>query len=57
MGNAFIANEVKKGTLTSDAGPPTAAQKANAVLLQENDAEFQKIMEELEKLTEEITSE
>ena len=57
MGNAFIANEAKKGTLTSDAGPPTAAQKANAGLLQNNDAEFQKIMEELEKLTDEIMAE
>jgi hypothetical protein len=54
MGDALIAIEVKKGTLTSKAPPPTPAQKANIALLQKNDAEFQKIIEQLDQLTDEM---
>jgi hypothetical protein len=53
MGNAYVTIESRKGTVT---GPPptTAAQKANVALLENNQAEFQKIMEELDRLTDEL---
>jgi hypothetical protein len=55
MGNAYMWIETKKGTL--DTPPPsTTAQKANVALLEENDAEFQKIIEELTQLTDEMVS-
>jgi hypothetical protein len=55
MGNAYMWIETKKGTL--DTPPPsTAAQKANVDLLEKNDAEFQKIIEELNQLTDELVS-
>jgi hypothetical protein len=56
MGNAAIAVETKKGTLT---GPPptTDAQKANVALLEKNEAEWQKILEELDRLANELVNE
>ena len=57
MGNALIAIAVKEGTLTSKATPPTAAQKVNVALLEKDDAEFQKILEQLDELTDEMLSE
>lgn len=56
MGDAFTAIAAKEGTLT---GPPpaTAAQKANVALLEANQAEFQKIIEELDQLTDELINE
>jgi hypothetical protein len=53
MGNAVTWIETKKGTLS---GPPPAtnAQKANVALLEANQAEFQKILEELDQLTDEL---
>jgi hypothetical protein len=56
MGNAYITIESKKGTVT---GPPpsTNAQKANVALLEKNAAEFQKILEELDRLGDELINE
>lgn len=56
MGNAFLALEVKMGRLSPEHAPPstTAAQKANLVLLENNQAEWQKIQEELERLGEDL---
>jgi hypothetical protein len=55
MGDAYIWIETKKGTLE---GPPptTDAQKANVALLEKNQAEFQKIMQELDQLMDEMLS-
>ena len=56
MGYAFLAHEVKKGRLSPQAAPPpkTAVQKANIALLEKNQAEWRKIQEELERLSEEL---
>jgi hypothetical protein len=55
MGNAYMWIETKEGTLETPP-PSTAAQKANVDLLEKNDAEFQKIIEELDQLTDEMVS-
>jgi hypothetical protein len=55
MGDAYIWIETKKGTLRGSP-PTTDAQKANVALLEKNQAEFQKIMEELDKLMDEMLS-
>lgn len=55
MGNAYMWIETKKGTLNTPP-PSTAAQKANVALLEKNDAQFQKIIEELNELTDEMVS-
>jgi hypothetical protein len=56
MGNAFLALEVKMGRLSPEhaTSPTTAAQKANLALLENNQAEWQKIQEELERLGDEL---
>ncbi len=53
MGDAFMAIEARRGAV---AAPPTrtAAQKANVALLEKNQAEFRKILEELDELTDEL---
>lgn len=56
MGNAGLALAIKNGELDPEAAPPpeTAAQKANLALLEKNQAEWRKILEELERLGEEL---
>jgi hypothetical protein len=56
MGNAYVGLEIKKGRIQPEvaAPPATAAQKANVVLLEKNDAEWQKILEELDRLGDEL---
>jgi hypothetical protein len=57
MGDAHVALEVKKGTLPPEAAgspPTTTAQKANVALLEKNQAEWQKILQELERLGDEL---
>ena len=56
MGDAHVGLEMKKGTLPPEAGPPptTPAQKANVALLEKNQAEWQKILQELERLADEL---
>ncbi len=53
MGNAYVTIAARDGTVT---GPPPAtdAQKANVALLDANEAEFQKILAELDQLTDEL---
>jgi hypothetical protein len=53
MGNAYVTIMSRDGTVT---GPPpvTDAQKANVALLDANEAEFQKILAELDTLTDEL---
>jgi hypothetical protein len=53
MGNAYLSIEARNGTVSAPP-PSTAAQKANVTLLQENKAEFQKIIEELNRLGDEL---
>jgi hypothetical protein len=56
MGNAYMAIEAENGTV--EAGQPeTPAEKANVGLLKKNDAEFQKIMEELNQLSDQLLQE
>jgi hypothetical protein len=54
MGNAYVTIAAREGTVT---GPPPAtdAQRANVALLERNDAEFQKILAELDQLTNELS--
>jgi hypothetical protein len=54
MGNAYVTIAAREGTVT---GPPPAtdAQRANVALLDANEAEFQKILGELDQLTDELT--
>ena len=56
MGDAHIGLEMKKGELPPEAGPPptTSAQKANVALLEKNQAEWQKILQEFERLADEL---
>lgn len=55
MGAAYTAMEVKKGTLSPEtAPPPTAASEANVALLQKNEAEWKKILQELDRLADEL---
>jgi hypothetical protein len=53
MGNAYVTIAAREGTVT---GPPPAtdAQRANVALLDANQAEFQKILEELDQLTDQL---
>jgi hypothetical protein len=48
MGDAYVTIAAREGTVT---GPPpsTEAQKANVALLDANEAEFQKIVAELDQ--------
>jgi hypothetical protein len=53
MGNAYVTIAAREGTVT---GPPPAtdAQRANVALLDANQAEFEKILEELDQLTDQL---
>jgi hypothetical protein len=53
MGKAFTAIAAREGTVTAPP-PRTDAEKANVALLEKNDAEFKKILEELDQLTDEL---
>lgn len=56
MADAWVAHEINKGELSPESGPPpvTAAQKANLALIENNQAEWQKIQAELERLTDDM---
>ncbi len=58
MGDAAVSAEIMAGRLDSRSGPPpsTAAEKANVALLRQNEAEWQKILAELERLGDEIAN-
>ena len=53
MGDAYLSIEARKGTVSAPP-PTTQAQKANVALLEQNRAEFQAIMEELDQLSDEL---
>ncbi|HWB40356.1 MAG TPA: hypothetical protein VG500_03805 [Gemmatimonadales bacterium] len=58
MGNAGVSLEIVTGRLDSRSGPPpgTEAEKANVTLLRQNEAEWRKILAELERLGDEIAN-